>query len=75
MHNHSHTAIDKYTMMIYILHVFFIAIPLLYYGFKGQHDGKIDYFGYVLISLLGGMAIVFHGYWLIDQLIKRYMSD
>ena len=61
-----------YTLLIYIFHVIFVAIPLLYYGFRGQHKGTIDSFGYVVLSLLGGMALVFHGYWIIDRIIQKY---
>ncbi len=59
--------ISTYTLMIYIFHIIFIAVPLLYYGFRGQHDKKLDNFGYTYLTLLGGMALVFHGYWAIMQ--------
>lgn len=66
------TSTDTYTLLIYIFHVIFVAIPLLYYGFKGQRDGTIDMFGYVVMSLLGSMALVFHGYWIIKRIIQKY---
>ena len=62
-----------YTLLIYIFHVLFVAIPLLYYGFRGQHGKKIDMFGYVILSLLGGMALVFHGYWIADRIVQNYV--
>ena len=60
-----------YTLMIYIFHIIFVAIPLLYYGFGGQQGKTTDMFGYVVLSLLGGMALVFHGYWLVDRIIQK----
>ncbi len=71
--NHSH--LTSYTTMIYIFHIIFIAIPLLYYGFKGQHEGNNNMFKNVFLSMLGGMAIVFHGYWLIVTIIKYYKNN
>ena len=60
---------STYLLMVYIFHIIVVAIPLLYYGFRGQHDKKISNFGYVYLSLLGGMALIFHGYWFIDRFI------
>jgi len=62
-----------YTLMIFIFHLLFVSIPLLYYGFRGQQGKPIDMFGYVIISLLGGMAFVFHGYWTAERIIQRYI--
>ncbi len=62
-----------YTLMIYIFHVLFVAIPLLYYGFRGQHGKSIDMFGYVVLSLLGSMALIFHSYWIGERIIQKYL--
>ena len=60
---------SSYTLMIYIFHIIVIAIPLLYYGFRGQNDKKINNFGYTYLSLLGGMALIFHGYWFVERFV------
>nr|QBK89456.1 MAG: hypothetical protein LCMiAC02_05510 [Mimivirus LCMiAC02] len=64
---------STYVLMIYIFHIIFVAVPLLYYGFRGQHGKPIDMFGYVVLSLLGGMVVVFHGYWIVERIIQQYM--
>ena len=58
-----------YLQMIYLLHVFIFAIPLLYFGITGQLTGIISPFGYTYLTLLGGMAAVYHGYWFIHSII------
>lgn len=57
-----------YLKQIYLLHIFIIAFPLLYYGIIGQRTGKIDSFGYTYLTLLGGMALVYHAYWFISTM-------
>ncbi len=59
---------QSYLRNIYLLHIFIIGIPLLYYGIKGQKEGKLDPFAYTYLTLLAGMALVYHGYWLIYSL-------
>jgi len=58
-----------YLMMVYLFHVFIVAIPLLYIGIKGQQTGELPPFAYTYLTLLGGMAIVYHGYWFIYSFI------
>ncbi len=60
-----------YLQSIYLLHVFIIALPLLYYGIKGQKEGKISPFAYTYITLLGSMALVYHGYWFLYSFFTK----
>lgn len=62
---------QDYLLMIYLFHIIIVAIPLLYFGLIGQHYGKISQFGYAYITLLGGMALVYHTYWFINKILTN----
>lgn len=61
----------NYLRMIYLIHVFIIALPLLYYGIRGQLYGKLEPFAYTYITLLGGMALIYHGFWFLYSLFYK----
>ncbi len=64
----------NYLRMVYIFHVLIVALPLLYIGIVGQITGQLPSFAYTYLTLLGGMALVYHAFWLIYSLItKRIM--
>lgn len=55
---------------LHAFHIFTIALPLVYYGVRGQLGHAPDEFGYTYLSLLGFMALLYHGFWLIRLFIK-----
>lgn len=59
---------------LYIFHIFTIALPLLYYGIRGKLGNPIDHFGYTYLTLLGGMALMYHGIWLFKIVLKNGFS-
>lgn len=61
----------NYLRGIYLLHVFVFALPLLYYGVIGQRSEHLEQFAYTYFILIGGMALIYHGYWLGNSLYKN----
>ena len=58
-----------YLQIIYIIHILFASV-LLYVGISGLYDRKINKVWYSILSLLGFAALGYHGYWLIDSLLR-----
>lgn len=61
----------NYLRMVYTFHVLIVALPLLYIGIVGQITGQLPPFAYTYLTLLGGMALVYHAFWLIYSFITR----
>ncbi len=60
-------ATQSFLQMIYLFHLIIVAIPLLYYGIIGQKGETVGPFGFAYMVLLGGMALVYHGYWYLNS--------
>ena len=58
----------SYSSKIYLFHIIIVAIPLLYIGIKGLSGETLPKFYYILIQLVGGMALFYHGYYLFNNL-------
>lgn len=58
----------SYLRAIYLFHIIVVALPLIYFGIRGQKNHRLEPFAYTYFTLLGGMALVYHGYWLYDIL-------
>jgi hypothetical protein len=64
-------SIAYFRSQLYIFHIFTIALPLLYYGIRGKSGKDIDDFGYTYLILLGGMALIYHGWATVKLLFQH----
>lgn len=65
----------NYLRNIYLIHIFLFAIPLIYYGIRGQMLGRLEPFAYTYITLLGGMALVYHLFWFLYSIYNNASSN